>query len=358
VKDEPVAPSVTAIPWARYGRALDSIAEAVGRTPVVRLHRVVNDVGPPIFAKLEWYGPSGSLKDRIYLHMFNRAEGRGELRLGQHVLECSTGNAGIACAFVAAVKGYRCTIVMPEGMSEERKKLITAFGGDLVLTPGGESDVDLALAKLEEIRSIKPERYWVPGQFDNADNVEAHYLTTGPEIWEQVGVEVDALVASQGSGGAISGVGRYLREQRPEIRVYAVEPDECAALARSEWGTHGIEGIGDGFVPNNLDLGLLSGVITVTTQESIAMARRLAREEGIFCGISSGANVAAAIKLAKAHPDRRGIVVLINDTGQRYFSTELFGGARAEESPSPRRPIDARSQERIEPLRAGWELIS
>jgi cysteine synthase A len=348
---------MTGIPWARYENALDSLEEAVGRTPLVRLRRITAGLQPRVFAKLEWYGPSGSLKDRIYLHMFNRAEVRGELRPGQHVLECSTGNAGIACAFVAAVKGYACTIVMPEGMSDERKKLIRAYGGDLVLTAGGESDVDLALKRLEEIRSSSPRRFWVPGQFDNADNVEAHYLTTGPEIWEQAGAQIGAFVASQGSGGVLSGVGRYLREQRPEIRIYAVEPDECAVLARSEWGPHGIEGIGDGFVPDNLDISLLSGVITVTTQESIDMARRLAREEGIFCGISSGANVAAAVKLANVHPDQAGIVVPINDTGQRYFSTALMGEARVIEAPRDRHAVDANSQRRIEPLRSGWEII-
>src|SRR5512145_974791 len=172
--------------WDAYRTALPSIAQAVGRTPLVRLNRIA-PAGPPIYAKVEWYGPSGSLKDRIYLHMFDRAEARGDLRPGMRVLECSTGNAGIACAFVAAVKGYRCTIVMPAGMSEERKKIMRAYGADLVFTPGGESDVDLSLKRLEEIRAGDPTGYWVPGQFDNADNIEAHYRTTGPEIWEQCG---------------------------------------------------------------------------------------------------------------------------------------------------------------------------
>jgi cysteine synthase A len=347
----------TSLEWSKYRRALPTIEEAIGRTPVIRLRRIAEDLGPAIFVKLEWYGPSGSLKDRIYLHMFQRAEERSELGPGREVLECSTGNAGIACAFVAAVKGYRCTIVMPEGMSDERKKLIVAFGADLVLTPGGESDVDLALARLQEIRASAPERYWVPGQFDNPDNVEAHYFTTGPEIWEQVGPDVGAFVASQGSGGALSGIGRYLRERQPAMRIYAVEPTECAVLARSQWGHHGIEGIGDGFVPENLDLDLLSGVITVSTPESIDMARRLAREEGIFCGISSGCNVAAAVKLARRRPDLAGIVVLVNDTGQRYFSTPLFGGAHATAISREDHAVDTRSQERIAPLRDHWEII-
>src|SRR5438309_10931198 len=172
--------------WARYARALPSIASAVGRTPLVRLNRITADVTPALFGKVEGYGATGSLKDRIYLHMFERAEARGHLTPGMSVLECSTGNAGIACAWVSAVKGYPCTIVMPEGMSEERKKIMRAYGAELVFTPGGESDVDLSLQKLEQIRRASPGQYWVPGQFDNPDNIEAHMLTTGPEVWEQM----------------------------------------------------------------------------------------------------------------------------------------------------------------------------
>src|SRR6267378_7421587 len=263
--------SVTIL-WDAYRSALGSIAQAVGRTPLVTLNRVTAGVTPPIHLKLEWYGASGSLKDRIYLHMFERAEARGDLRPGMRVLECSTGNAGIACAFVAAVKGYRCTIVMPEGMSDERKKIMRAYGADLVFTEGGESDVDLSLQRLEEIRAGDRVGYWVPGQFDNADNVEAHYRTTGPELWEQTGGVIGAFVASQGSGGTLTGVGRFLREREPRVRLYAVEPEECALLARREWGPHGIEGIGDGFIPDNLDVAQLSGVITTTTDESLTMA--------------------------------------------------------------------------------------
>src|SRR5256884_3153462 len=173
------------IRWDAPRTALASIAEAVGRTPLVRLNRVTAAVKPEVLLKIEWYGPTGSLKDRIYLHMFERAEARGDPTPGMSVLECSTGNAGIACAWVAAVKGYACTIVMPEGMSEERKKIMRAYGAELVFTKGGESDVDLSLRKLGEIRAANPSRYWVPGQFDNPDNIEAHMLTTGPEVWEQ-----------------------------------------------------------------------------------------------------------------------------------------------------------------------------
>ena len=279
--------------WTAYARALPSIAAAVGRTPLVRLNRLTQGVAPAVYVKVEWHGATGSLKDRIYLHVFERAEPRGALRPGMRVLECSTGNAGIACAWVAAVKGYPCTIVMPEGMSDERKKIMRAYGAELVFTPGAESDVDLALARLAELRAADPDRSWVPAQFDNPDNVEAHTLTTGPEIWEQMEGRVGAFVDAQGSGGLLSGVGGYLRAQDPGVKLYAVEPAECALLARRAWGHHGIEGIGDGFVPRNLDVSLLTGVITVTSEQErlaapieanhrIPVAHRLTEREGFI----------------------------------------------------------------------------
>ena len=344
--------------WDAYRTALPSIAAAVGRTPLVQLNRVTAGVKPPLYIKLEWYGASGSLKDRIYLHMFERAEARGELKAGMRVLECSTGNAGIACAFVAAVKGYSCTIVMPEGMSDERKKIMRAYGAQLVFTPGGESDVDLSLRRLQEIRSADPTGYWVPGQFDNADNVEAHHRTTGPEVWEQTGGIVGAFVASQGSGGTLTGVGRYLRERDKRVRLYAVEPDECALLARRQWGPHGIEGIGDGFIPDNLDVSLLSGVITTTTKESLGMARRLAAEEGIFCGISTGCNVAAALKLAARHPELPSIVTMANDTGQRYFTTALCGEDKHVDVPEREHPMDAKTEADLDRYQSSWEILA
>jgi cysteine synthase A len=346
------------IRWDTYRGALPSIAHAVGRTPLVRLTRVSAGLAPPVFLKLEWYGATGSLKDRIYLHMFERAEARGDLKPGMRVLECSTGNAGIACAWVAAVKGYPCTIVMPEGMSDERKKIMRAYGAELVETPGGESDVDLSLRRLSEIRAADPPAYWVPGQFDNPDNVATHYATTGPEIWEQCGGRVGAFVDAQGSGGTLSGVGRFLRERDPGVRLYAVEPDECALLARREWGPHGIEGIGDGFIPENLDVSLLSGVITTTTAESVAMARRLSREEGIFCGISTGCNVAAALKLARRHPELAAIVTMANDTGQRYFTTALCGEVKRVEVPEREHPMDTRTRRELDRHQPRWEVLT
>jgi cysteine synthase A len=337
--------------WDRYATALPSIAAAVGRTPLVRLNRITVDLASAIYVKIEWYGATGSLK-------FERAEARRELQPGMRVLECSTGNAGIACAWVAAVKGYPCTIVMPEGMSDERKKIMRAYGAELVFTPGGESDVDLALRELDRIRAADPGRYWVPGQFENPDNIEAHVLTTGPELWEQSGGRIGAFVDAQGSGGTLTGVGRYLRRQDPGIRIYAVEPAECALLARREWGHHGIEGIGDGFVPRNLDVSLLTGVITTTTEESVAVARRLAGEEGIFCGISSGCNVAAALKLARRHPELPTIVTMINDTGQRYFTTPLCGEAKAVEIPEREHPLDPHTVGQLDRFQASWEILT
>jgi cysteine synthase A len=313
---------------------------------------------PIILGKIEYFSPSGSLKDRIYREMITRAEERGDLRPGMRIIECSTGNAGIACSFVGALKGYPVTIVMPAGMSEERKKLIRAYGAEIVETPGGESDVDLALARLGEIKSASPGLYWEAGQFVNEDNVRAHYNTTGPEIWEASDGEVDVFVASQGTGGTITGVGRYLRERNPKVRLYAVEPAECPILSERRWGPHAIEGIGDGFVPRNLDLSILTGIVTTTSDEAIDAARELARR-GVFCGISSGCNFAAARKLAR-HLDGNGvraIVTMINDTGQRYFSTALCGEAKHVEIPDREHPIDDYTREQLDKYQGGWDIV-
>jgi cysteine synthase A len=343
--------------WDRQRKYAKSIFETIGHTPLVRLNRVTEGIKPEILVKLEYFSPSGSLKDRIYLNMIEKAERRGELKPGMTILECSTGNAGIACSFVAAVKGYKCIIVMPEGMSEERKKMDVAYGTEMVYTPGGESDVDLALEKLAEIRRKNPKKYWVPSQFDNPDNIEAHYKTTGPEIWEQTTGRLDAYVATQGTGGQLTGIGKYLRKQKPKVKLYAAEPAECPLLSRREWGEHKIEGIGDGFVPRDLDLSLLDGIVTVTSDEAMAMARRLAKEEGIFCGISSGANVVAAMKVAKRHPEMKRIVTMICDSGQRYFSTELCGAPKHVESPEREHPMDEYTRQQLDKYQSGWEII-
>lgn len=348
---------MSTVDWEHNRQAQESILEAVGRTPTVRLQRVAVDSSASIFVKLEYYSPSGSLKDRIYRAMIGEAEKRGELEPGMTILECSTGNAGIACAFIAAVKGYRCIIVMPQGMSEERKKMDRAYGAELVFTPGGESDVDLALERLREIRASDPDKYWVPAQFDNPDNVEAHYHTTGPELWEQLDGNVDAYVATQGTGGALTGIGRYFREKNPSVELFAVEPTECPLLSRRQWGSHRIEGIGDGFVPRVLELSQLTGIVTTTSDEALEMARRLAKEEGIFCGISSGSNVAAALKLAKARPQLKRIATMINDSGQRYFTTELCGEVKEVDIPERDHPMDPHTIAELDKYQKDWILI-
>jgi cysteine synthase A len=347
------------ITWNKNQRYTKDIFETIGRTPLVQFNRIPQSerVASTILGKLEWFSPSGSLKDRIYYEMFTRAEERGELKPGMTVLECSTGNAGIGCSFIAAVKGYPCIIVMPEGMSEERKKLDIAYGAQLIYTPGGESDVDLALKKLAEIRSQNPGKYWVPAQFDNVDNIAAHYKTTGPEIWEQTEGKIGAFIVTQGTGGTLTGVGRYLRERNPKVRLFAVEPAECPILAHGKWGEHKIEGIGDGFIPKVLDVSLLDGVITTTSDEAIAMAKRMSREEGVFCGISSGSNLAACLKFARKHPEVEMIVTMINDTGQRYFSTELCGSPKHVEIPERDHELDAYTKEQLQKYQSQWEVI-
>jgi cysteine synthase A len=306
-------------------RVAANLFETVGHTPLLRFSRVTSGLQAQILGKLEFFSPSGSLKDRILYWMIEKAEKRGDLKPGMTIIEATTGNTGIATSMAAAVKGYKCIIVMPAGMSEERKKIIRAYGAELVETPGGESDVDLTLAKVKEILSRNAGKMWEVRQFANPDNAEAHYLTTGPEIWDATGGKVDAFVATQGTGGTISGAGRFLKEKNKKVKLYAVEPKECPVLSEGKWGSHKIEGIGDGFVPDLLDVDILDGIVTVASDDAVVMAQRLAREEGLFCGISSGCNVLASIRVACAHPEYKTVVTMINDSGQRYFSTELCG---------------------------------
>ncbi len=347
------------VKWNKFSKISDNIFDTIGRTPLLRLQKIPKEEGvnAEILCKLEFYSPSGSLKDRIYYNMFKLAIERGDLKPGMTVIECSTGNAGISCSFVSAMMGYPCIIVMPEGMSEERKLLDMAYGATMVYTPGGESDVDLALAKVREMKKENPQKYWEPAQFDNPDNIDAHYSTTGPEIYEQCGGELDLFIATQGTGGTITGVGRYLRERLPAVKLFAVEPAECPLLSRRVWGPHGIEGIGDGFVPLNLDASLLDGIATTTTDEAVAMAQRMATEEGLFCGISSGSNVAAAIKVAKKHPEIKRIVTMVNDSGQRYFSTPLCGKEKHFEVPEREHPMDKRTIAMLDKYQSNWEII-
>src|SRR6195256_6073054 len=299
--------------WNRRAHIVESILDTATMTPMVHLRHVVGDVKPTIVAKIEYFSPSGSVKDRILPFLVSEAERRGDLRPGMTIIEGTTGNTGIATSCVGAAKGYPVVIVMPDGMSEERKKTIRAYGAELVLTPGAESDVDLVIEKVKELKAASPGKYWEVGQFVNLDNIEAHYRTTGPEIWEQTEGKIGALVLSQGTGGTVTGAGKYLKEQNPNIKVFAVEPSECDILAGGAWGAHKIEGIGDGFIPEVLQVEYLDGVVTTTSDEALEMARRLAREEGIFCGISSGCNVAACLKLAAHGAQYRRIATVVND---------------------------------------------
>ena len=315
----------TEIDWERRRKPYESVVDAAGLTPLVRLQRVANGVAATVWVKIEYFGPSQSVKDRILPSLVRGAEKRGELTRGMRIIEGTTGNTGIATSMVGAALGYPVTIVMPAGMSQERQKTIQAYGAELVLTPGAESDVDLVLEKVAELKANNPGLYWEVGQFDNADNIAAHYRTTGPELWEQSGGQIEAFVASQGTGGTLTGVAKYLKEQSKTVLAYAVEPAECPILAGGGWGPHLIEGIGDGFIPGNLHIDILDGVIEVTSREAIEMARRISREEGIFCGISSGCNVVAAMKLSRAKPHLTNICTMVNDNGLRYLSTELLG---------------------------------
>ena len=343
------------IAWDANRRPAVTLLDAIGNTPLVRLRRILPD-DVEVLAKVEWYGPTGSVKDRIYAHMIGRAEERGDLRPGMTIVECTTGNAGIACAAVAAIKGYACVIVMPEGMSQERKKMIRAYGAELVLTPGAGTDIDLAMETMRSMVAAEPAAYFVPAEFENPDNPEAQ-LASGEEIWEQTGGRIDAVVASQGTGGWISGVARAVKSHDPSVRVYAVEPAECPLVSEQRWGTHGVPGIGDGIIPRNLDLSLMDGIVTASTAEAIDMAGRLAREEGLLCGPSSGINVAAACKLAAAHPEYRTIVTVIADTGQRYLSGELFGERPDVDEPERDHAIDAETLERIAAHRERLEFL-
>ncbi len=340
-------------------RVTESIFGTIGDTPLVKLNGISESEGiePSILGKLEMFNPTGSLKDRIFYEMITRAIDEGELEPGMKIIEASTGNAGIACSFVGGHLGYDVTIVMPEGMSKERVKIMEAYGANVVFTPGGESDVDLSLERVEEIVEENPGEYWHASQYDNPANVEAHYKTTGTEIWDQTDGEVDAFLATQGTGGTLTGVGRYLRDKNPDVRLYAGEPSEAPMLSKREWGSHRIEGIGDGFVPKNLDLAQLTGIFLTSSEEAIEMSKRLAEEEGIFCGISSGSNVAGAVKLAREHPELDFIVTMINDTGQRYYSTPLCGVDKELEVPDREHPIDEYTKKQLDKYQEGWEII-
>ena len=342
--------------WDAHRGVTPSLLDAIGRTPLLRLQRVTPE-GVELLVKVEWYGPTGSVKDRIYMDMLARAEARGDLKPGMTIIECSTGNAGIACSAVAAIKGYRCIIVMPEGMSHERKTMIRAYGAELVLTPGAGTDIDLALDRMRQIVAEDPAAYFFPGEFENPDNPDAQ-RASGEEIWEQAGGSIDAVVAAQGTGGWITGVGLALKAHDPAVRVYAVEPAECPLISEQRWGTHGVPGIGDGIIPPNLDLALMDGIVTVGTAEALEAARRLAGEEGLLCGPSSGMNIVAAHKISAAHPEFRRIITVIPDTGQRYLSGELDGTKPHADEPDRDHTLDPATVAMLAEHRGRLEFIA
>jgi cysteine synthase A len=302
----------------------DSITDVVGRTPLVRLNRVTEGLDATVLGKLEAANPAGSVKDRIGLAMIEAAERDGLITPGESVIvEPTSGNTGIALAFVAAAKGYRCILTMPETMSQERRTLLKAYGAELALTPGAEG-MRGAIAKAEEIAAGTPGAF-IPQQFQNAANPEVHRQTTAEEIWDDTDGRIDAIVAGVGTGGSITGTAEILKQRKPDLLAVAVEPADSPVLSGGEPGPHKIQGIGPGFVPGVLNTEIYDEVVTCRADDAFATARRLAREEGILVGISAGANVWAALEVAK-RPESAGrtIVTFLCDTGERYLSTPLF----------------------------------
>ena len=306
-------------------RTFDKITDLIGGTPILKLNNYIalNELPANIYAKLEYFNPAGSVKDRIAKAMIDDAEAKGALKPGAVIIEPTSGNTGIGLAAVAASKGYRIILTMPETMSVERRNLLKAYGAELVLTDGAKG-MKGAIAKAEELAQ-QIEGGFIPSQFTNSANPTAHFNTTGPEIWEDTDGKVDIFVAGVGTGGTVSGVGKYLKSKNPNVKVVAVEPASSPVLSKGVAGPHKIQGIGAGFVPETLDTKIYDEIIAVENEDAFATGKTLARKEGLLVGISSGAAVYAATQLAK-RPENKGknIVVLLPDTGDRYLSTPLF----------------------------------
>lgn len=306
-------------------RTFDKITDLIGGTPILKLNNYIalNELPANIYAKLEYFNPAGSVKDRIAKAMIDDAEAKGALKPGAVIIEPTSGNTGIGLAAVAASKGYRIILTMPETMSVERRNLLKAYGAELVLTDGAKG-MKGAIAKAEELAQ-QIEGGFFPSQFTNSANPTAHFNTTGPEIWEDTDGKVDIFVAGVGTGGTVSGVGKYLKSKNPNVKVVAVEPAGSPVLSKGVAGPHKIQGIGAGFVPETLDTKIYDEIIAVENEDAFATGKTLARKEGLLVGISSGAAVYAATQLAKRPENKsKNIVVLLPDTGDRYLSTPMF----------------------------------
>ena len=304
-------------------KIVNSVLELIGDTPLMRLNRVTDDCGASILAKLEFLNPTGSIKDRIALSMIEAAEKEGIIKPGSTIIEATSGNTGIGLSFVAAAKGYKMIVVMPEVMSMERRMVMKMYGADLVLTPAKDF-VEGSCKKAKEL--AKQTDGFCPDQFANPANVAAHRIRTGQEIWEQTDGKVDGFVAGVGTGGTLIGVAETLKKKNPRVVIAAVEPAESPVMSEGKSGSHRIEGIGDGFIPDIIARArdLVDEVITIKDEDAIRMTHRLIREEGLFVGISSGANVLAAMQLGKKLGEGRTIVTVLPDNAYRYFSTDLF----------------------------------
>jgi cysteine synthase A len=296
---------------------VNPVLEVVGNTPLIRLRKMSSG---NMLVKADFLNPGGSVKDRVAKYIIESAEEQGKLKPGMIIIEATSGNTGIGLTLVGIQKGYGVVCVMPENMSEERKKIIRAFGGEIIFSPAEESLVG-SLKKMKEIIQAEPEKYFVANQFSNPHNPEVHYQQTAPEIWQDTNGEIDIFVAGVGSGGTLQGIGKFLKEKKSGIKIVAVEPKNSAALLGREPGLHHIQGIGDGFIPDVLDVNLVDMVFTVSDEEAIETTRRLSHEEGLLVGTSSGANVFAALHMDNGH---NRVVTILPDRAERYFSTALL----------------------------------